>query len=156
MFQLYLGCDMIYEITLTTQGIFSLPHHIGFIWEKLAFDNTVAIDSGEMDYSTAKCYNHDRDSYPCPQDYNWANSPHSYWRNWARVTLLLVTCQHTRCQLEDLLSNLWTWLGCWVYFVLTTCKVIPGPCWQWLCRDALCGLQSKKEGHRKIDKTFTK
>ena len=27
---------------LLTQGIFHLPHHIGMVWEELAFDNTVS------------------------------------------------------------------------------------------------------------------
>ena len=52
VFQLYLGDDMMYEMRgkpeptlLPTQGIFSLPYHIGMVWEQLAFDDTIS--SGE-------------------------------------------------------------------------------------------------------------
>ena len=52
-----------------THGIFSLPHHIGMVGEALAFDDAVSykLHGKEMDFSTAKCYCCDRDSYPCPQ-----------------------------------------------------------------------------------------
>ena len=63
---------------LPTEGIFNLPHHVGLVWEELAFDDTV-IHSREMDCSIAKCYNREWDSYPCAQGHiphaltNWAN-----------------------------------------------------------------------------------
>ena len=28
--------------TFTTQGIFNLPHHIGMVWQELAFDDAVS------------------------------------------------------------------------------------------------------------------
>ena len=45
VFQLYYGGDMMYAMRrrmpestlLPTQGIFNLPHHIGMVWEELAF-----------------------------------------------------------------------------------------------------------------------
>ena len=34
---------MMYEPTLlSTQGIFNLSHHIGMVWEELAFDDAVS------------------------------------------------------------------------------------------------------------------
>ena len=49
VFQLYHGGDMIYGMgrrnpeptLLPPQGIFHLPHHIGMVWEELAFDDAV-------------------------------------------------------------------------------------------------------------------
>ena len=49
VFQLYHG-DMIYgrkrknpkPTLLQTQEIFNLPHHIGMLWQKLAFDDAVS------------------------------------------------------------------------------------------------------------------
>ena len=49
-FQLYLGGDMMYEMSrrkpepthLPTQAIFNLEHNIGMIWENLAFDDAVS------------------------------------------------------------------------------------------------------------------
>ena len=46
VFQLYLGYDIMYErrrrkpvpTLLQTQGFFNLPHHVGMIYEELAFD----------------------------------------------------------------------------------------------------------------------
>ena len=75
VFQLYHGVDMMYEMTrrkpeptlLLTKGIFTLPHHIGTIREKLAFDDAVSYTQlEEMNCSTVKCYCSDRDSKPCP------------------------------------------------------------------------------------------
>ena len=90
IFQLYHGGDMMYEIRrrnpeptqLLTQGNFNLPQHIGMVGEELASDDAVSYrnNSREMDFSTAKCYSGDWDSYPCPQGHiphtltNWANS----------------------------------------------------------------------------------
>ena len=55
---------------------------MGMVWEELAFGDTVSYThSREMDYSTAKCYSQDQDSYYCPQGHiphaltHWANSP---------------------------------------------------------------------------------
>ena len=50
VFQLYHGSDMMYEMSmrkpecalLPTQGIFNLSHHIGMVWEQLAFDYAVS------------------------------------------------------------------------------------------------------------------
>ena len=50
VFQLYHGGDMIYKMRrrkpgptlLPTQGIFNLPHHVGMVWEQLAFDDAVS------------------------------------------------------------------------------------------------------------------
>ena len=51
VFQLDHGGDMMYEMRrrrkpeatlLLTQGTFNFPHHIGIIWEELAFDNAVS------------------------------------------------------------------------------------------------------------------
>ena len=50
VFQLYLGGDMMHEmrrrlrepILLLTQGIFTLPRHIGMVSDELAFDDTVS------------------------------------------------------------------------------------------------------------------
>ena len=42
--QLYHGGDMMHEMRrriLPTQGICNLPHHIGMVWEQLAFDEAV-------------------------------------------------------------------------------------------------------------------
>ena len=85
---------MMYEMRKTKPGptllpIFNLPHHIGMVWEELTFDDAVwwclmtlsVIHSGEIDWSTARCYNSDLDSNPCSQGHiprvltNWANSP---------------------------------------------------------------------------------
>ena len=49
VFQCYIGDDMVYELRkrkpessiLSIQGIFNLLHHIGTVWEKLAFDDAV-------------------------------------------------------------------------------------------------------------------
>ena len=66
---------------LLTQGIFNLPHHIGMVWEELAFDYATSYIQWSMDCSTAICYSHDRDSYPClhgnlPRPItNWTNFP---------------------------------------------------------------------------------
>ena len=54
VFQLYHGSNMSYEMRrrkpeptlLTTQGIFNLPHHIGVVWEELAFDDAVSYTHG--------------------------------------------------------------------------------------------------------------
>ena len=72
IFQLYHGTDMMYEmrrrkpepIFSLTQGIFNLSHHIGMIWNELAFDDYTQRGNG---LDTAKCYSCDRDPYPCPQ-----------------------------------------------------------------------------------------
>ena len=50
VFQLYHGSDMMYEsrrrkskpTLLLTQGIFNLPHHIGKVWQELAFVDAVS------------------------------------------------------------------------------------------------------------------
>ena len=49
-FQLYHGGAIMYEMRkrkpestlLSTQGIFNLPHHIGIVWEELAFDDALS------------------------------------------------------------------------------------------------------------------
>ena len=48
IFQLYHGTDMVWDekektqaYILMNQGIFNTPHHIGMVWEELAFDDTV-------------------------------------------------------------------------------------------------------------------
>jgi hypothetical protein len=40
---------------LPTQGMFHLPHHLDMVWEKLAFDNSVSLHSGEIECSKVKC-----------------------------------------------------------------------------------------------------
>ena len=50
VFQLYHGNDMMYEMRrrnpkptlVPTQGIFNPPHHIGTVWEELAFNDVVS------------------------------------------------------------------------------------------------------------------
>ena len=90
VFQLYHGGDTMTEMSsrkpeptlLPTLVIFTLPHHIGMVWEELAFDDAASyIHCIKMDCNTAKCYGNDQDLYPCPQGpqpsalTNWAISP---------------------------------------------------------------------------------
>ena len=50
MFQLYHGNDMMYEMRrrkpeptiLLTPGIFNFQHHIGMVWDELAFDDALS------------------------------------------------------------------------------------------------------------------
>ena len=50
VFQLYHDGGMMNEMSrrkpestlLPTEGLFNLPHHIGMVWEELAFDNTIS------------------------------------------------------------------------------------------------------------------
>ena len=50
LFHLYYDSDMMYTMRrrmhdptpLLTQGTFNLPHHIGMVWEELAFDDPVS------------------------------------------------------------------------------------------------------------------
>ena len=76
VFQLYHGGEMMYKkrrkkawaYTFTnSRNFFNLPHHIGMVWEELAFDDAVSYTLWEIDCSTAKCYTRDWDPYPCPQ-----------------------------------------------------------------------------------------
>ena len=70
--QLYHGGDMMPEMRrrkpeptlLPTERIFNLPHHIDMVREERAFVDVVA---GEMDCSTAKCYNSDPGLAPVPR-----------------------------------------------------------------------------------------
>ena len=43
--------------SFNNSGNFNLSHHIGMVWEELAFD--------EMNWSTTKCYRSDRSLSPC-------------------------------------------------------------------------------------------
>ena len=50
VFQLYYGGGMMYEMSRKprpTQAIFNLPHHMGMVWEELAFNDAVSYTQQE-------------------------------------------------------------------------------------------------------------